>query len=1004
MKCGEGCGLLHMVLENLLRWNPLYLYAYIPGRNSLRPFKHQVSLIAENAVRPVIRILVGDEVGLGKTIEAIMLLKILQARLERAGEKPRFLIIVPKILVDQWISELRRAGVTSIRVLETGGDVEDAAYRREPGCYVASLQLIRRREHADRITTIPWHAIVVDEAHNIGLGGAGLTLSYRLIYRLTRDPGRSVILLSATPHRGKPVDYIARLLLLIPGDVFDDLRQLRKIASLLDKTEFYTATHRSLLYRRTKETVNTLEGEEIFKPARLRAILVRAEDAERLFEETLINLLTRKLDEWGRDVWTEKNPKGLLIALLLKRAASSAYAARKTLKTILANLAERSRRAEGHDLEKLRALLSASFYDLEEDPDEAIEKALADLKGLFTERDAEELKKLEELASSIEEVGESKLRALKALVKNSVKSGKKVVVFTEYKDTLEYVYKELKNEYDGVYKISCISGSTLGECSKDRIEDVKQQLQAGGIDVLVATDIASEGLNLQAASVLINYDVPWSPLKLEQRIGRVWRIGQEGEVEVYNLFRDVQSERAIVDRLYMKILAIKRAMGAIESVLGADVKVYAEGSFESIDKLYEGGIAGVSGAVAEAFEEQGEVAIARAILEGEGMLDDIAAAIIRKINALKEEIRRKSVYPSTITVEEEYTLEGVGIPYLQGSLSTTLMKQSSRIAALLGHYNPRDLNTALMVFRSAVERLKRYSPGRIRRFIAKNIDGKLIIAPVVISKKHGFIVYEELVGLLVTGDRMEVLRGPKLLDLILDLVETGVKPAVTGEDRPVNLTKEQEYKIRGAVRKLVTRSFDRLKSLEEKIRDLSEIDASKPDVFIDKERLIIVESEGPEIRENAGGEWEGKGGSETSSYEDPKALERRLEIEREAIRLVKKYEESQGREAEDVHEGNPFDVISRDPLTGEVLRYIEVKSHSGYEASIELTSNEYEFAQAHKDKYWIYLVLGVGTSKPIIITILNPLARLPFKRVVKRVTREEIRYVARFTLSKEDFT
>jgi len=986
LKCGEGCAPLYEVLRSLLRWHPLYIYVHTYSLEGLTPFKHQVSLVGENAVRPRIRVLVGDEVGLGKTIEAIMMLKLLKARLEEAGVEPRILVIVPKVLVDQWISELRRAGVTGVKVLERGSDVEEAAYRREPGVYVASLQLLRRRNLAGTIAKLEWHVVVVDEAHNVGIGGSSLTLSYRLIHDLTRNPETSVILLTATPHRGKALDYIARLLLLVPLVRVDEARELRRLAKELDNEYFYTSTYRTLLYRRTKDVVNRLEGREVFKPATLRAVLVHAGKRERQLETILLGFLNRKIGEWGRDIWETRNPRGLLLTLILKRSASSSYAAAKTFEKIVGRLAEKSGRGRVEGLERLAALLSSSTLDLESDPEEMLEDALRSLSEVFSQRDLEELRVLAEIAREVAEEGESKLHALIQLVEKSVADGKRVVVFTEYRDTLEYVYGRLKRELGDRVRIACVSGAASGECSKSRVEEVKSGLQRGDIDVVVATDVASEGLNLQAASVLVNYDLPWSPLKLEQRIGRVWRIGQRDIVEVYNLFRNIRSEQVIVEKLYMKILAVSRALGSQTSTLGSDIEVYAEGTFKSVDSLYVGGSAGAPDAVASVAEEVGEVAIARAIIEGEHILDDIARRIIERIKALRDEVKRKKIYPSTFHEEEMLTLKALGLP-AEEELDSLLVRQARRLAAALGMEEPHSLFSALRVFRRTLAAMGvsvKSGAGLPRLYRSPAVKGRLYIIPVTL-KADGKTVYEEPMGVEVEEGRVKrVIRGPQLLDLLTGIVERGITPASGPPPKPPHLA---VIKVKSEAKKLVDRSLPRTRTLNERLQrvGLPSVYQDSITYDIDEARIIVLEEGGGGLQ----------GASMREGVEDPRSLEEKLSTEEKAVRLVMEYEIREGRLPEDARKGNPYDIVSRDPVTGEVLRYIEVKSHSGFNATIELTENEYEFARSHRDKYWIYLVLGVETGRPVIVPVRDPLSRLAFQERLKIVMRVERRYVAR---------
>ena len=487
--------------------------------------------------------------------------------------------------------------------------------------------------------------------------------------------------------------------------------------------------------------------------------------------------------------------------------------------------------------------------------------------------------------------------------------------------------------------------------------------------------------------MLVNYDIPWSPLKLEQRMGRVWRIGQEREVEVYNLFRNLRSEMLIVDKLYLKILAIREAVGSPPHLLGGSMRLYAEGAFTSIDKLYRGGFPGASDAVAQAFEEHGELALARAIIRGEErLLDEIARAILSKINALKEEISRKRIYPSTPAKEEEITLEQAGLPQEPGGLADPLVRQASKLAELLGYRPPGDIDSALRIFRSAAAVLKAEASSRPRRLLASGLKGRLYIIPVTLRAGEK-LLYREPIGVLQKeGQSPEVLRASELLELLTRLAKEGLIEAPP-EDGEIEVPKKVELVARSKLQKLAGRSLEKLGNLAEKL-EAAGLEASPPRVEtgVDHADIIIVEGLNSPAT---------LGELAAVEYEDEEVIEKRLSVEEKAVEIVKMYERESGREPIDARQGNPYDIESRDPVTGELLRYIEIKSHSGYDATIELTRNEYEFAKQHPDKYWLYLVLGVETAKPVIIAIPDPARNIRFQEVRRTLVREEVRYVAK---------
>lgn len=1022
MRSRDGLDLLYTVLSSLIRWHPVYIYAYSPGQRPYVPFVHQVLLLHDNAVRPVVRVLIGDEVGLGKTAEAILTLRLLENRIRAEGREPRFLIIVPRILVEQWHSELVRAGVqpTSIRILVTSRDVEEMQTAGwPPGYYIGGLQLLRLSGNTERIVNADWDAVVIDEAHNMGIGPSfrNPNKSYLLVYKLTRPPERSVLLLSATPHRGKSRDYLARLMLLVPEA---RLYEIANIIPQLDSVEFYRYTHNTLVYRRTKEIVNKLEDTEVFRPAHMSAIVVNVGDDERQFENILTGFLSRKIDEWGKNIWSQGNPKGLLLALIRKRASSSIYAARRTLEAILRGLAVRGPGVSTEKLQQLSVLLSSSFDELEDDPEELLSSALSMLPpGLLSERDREDLKILVKLAHRIEERGETKLGALKSMIEEWVSKGKRVVVFTEYRDTVEYLYSRLRGiRVNGrILRIACVSGAPSGECARDRIEEIKRRLELGEIDVILATDVASEGLNLQSASVLVNYDMPWSPVKLEQRIGRVWRLGQKDEVHIFSLFRNTPSDLALVDKLYMKILAIKKAMGTARPMIGSRAEIYAEGEFISIDRLYCGGAPGASDAVADALGEVGELEIARAMIEGR--LDEVAQRIIERINKLRYEIESKRIYP---TEAEPVALRDFAEKYLGvvGPLDRHLLEQAKRLRKLADRDSPQNPWDAVLTYRSILAWLAREQIARaLGTYRSPAVKGKLVLVPIQV-KSSGKLLYEEFVGIdLAEG---AILTGPKLLDKVLDIIEKGVvresaTPHLTHTEQLIALTRAKRI-VRNRIDRL-TRNATHLKEKlsrvlrEELVSSFAprlNVEASLADVIVIEKGDVEILIEITQQQEHELGQIHGTSRHASATrlveVEDEDTLEEKLRLERKAIILVMKYEIDHGRLPKDVHDEKSYDIESINPVTGEVERYIEVKSHSGPHGLVELTEKEYEFARRHRDKYWLYLVIGLSSLQPKIITIHDPVSKLRLRRVAKKKIvhqeREEVRYIAEVDVTSAD--
>ncbi|MEM3943960.1 MAG: SNF2-related protein, partial [Thermofilaceae archaeon] len=398
-------------------------------------YLHQLEVLARLAPRLPIRALIADEIGLGKTVTAIAVMKYLEA----IGRVKRTLIIVPRVLVQQWRKELIRMGIPASRIfhLERSTIRGLEAQGFPEGCYIASMDLLKRERHLERVTDTSWDLIIVDEVHRFGHKTERF---YNIGKQLIEaHPERNVLFLSATPHRGDARDYIERLRLLDP--FLEDWREL-------DQRSFYEATHSALLFRRTKEDINNVyEGKRVFPPARFYACLVESSDLENRFVEELVRFLRSKLVElvYEKRLLNERVIP-LLTVLVFKRASSSPYAAYTTMQRLLA-------RRAGVDEYKLRGLVASvrSFFKIgyeeyeyeERDPDEVFNEFLEEASALLKPGDDSKIRELRDMAERIMKTRDTKLNALCRLLEWVSEQGFKAVVFTEYKDTLRYLYDQL---------------------------------------------------------------------------------------------------------------------------------------------------------------------------------------------------------------------------------------------------------------------------------------------------------------------------------------------------------------------------------------------------------------------------------------------------------------------------------------------------------------------------------------------------------------------------------
>jgi superfamily II DNA or RNA helicase len=530
-------------LSRIRNCDPTY---YMAIKNYI-PYVHQQLLLWKWRLRREVKVLVGDEIGLGKTIEAALLLKAL---IVDRGAK-RILVLVPKILRDQWYRELSNFFDSyHVEVIDSGDDMRRLLLEsKDFTIFIISIDLAKREVYR-RYFENRWDVLVVDEAHY--LGGDSLRDSFvRSLNAVHR------IYLSATPHRGKADKYLGLV------------GHLGNVRSIQDTKKF--------VERRTKRLVNKLRKElheggdvkPVFSNCRVVAIVARATDEEKQFSEEVTSFLEYIIKRRNMN-----EPVLLLTTLIRKRVSSSPHAAVETLKRMLER---RFSGAEKIDQKLLKSLASGAVEDLSEalegfeasEVDEVYEKVAEAFAAGLNAGELVRLGGLLDLAERIKK-DDSKLKILKAILRLHTSRGEKVIVFTEYKDTLDYLNENLE-EFNPV--------TIYGGMSEREIKEKVGEFRDRGT-VLLATDVASEGLNLQIANIVVNYEPPWTPVKLEQRMGRVWRLGQDKDVIVYNLFLGTRADIDVVEKLYKKVLNVAEALEDVKNVLGESVEMFLSRTIE----------------------------------------------------------------------------------------------------------------------------------------------------------------------------------------------------------------------------------------------------------------------------------------------------------------------------------------------------------------------------------------------------------------------------------------
>lgn len=583
---------------------------------------HQVVLTHRVATASPRRFLIADEVGLGKTIEAALILRELASR----GELNRALIVVPAGLVNNWHRELNDVFNLDFEVFGSEGDITDRktnAFAKHDRM-IASIDTLKRPARIKRLLEAPrWDLVVFDEAHHLTAyrtgGKVRKTENYKLAEALKAHT-RDLLLLSATPHQGNHFQFwmIAQLL---NSTLFNSPEEMLEHRHRLN----------SLMFRRTKADACQPDGSALFARRWVHTESFLMNDEERRFYEKLREYLEDGFN-LARRQGGQGRALGFLMAIFQKIAASSFAAVRRTLKRRLlmltiheALLHDKELDIEGRELliNEARELIHEEFNI----PDGIMgrseaDRILADLKYRIVKKLDEEALELasdqygseyssmhaEEAASALVKLHlpEERMRIRDLLTvfprKRETKVQKildgigvlwrqnpneKIVVFATYLGTVDLLAREIEHAYPN-QGVAVLRGGDHGA----KVAAERRFKQKDGPRVLICTAAGREGINLQFARVLFNFDLPWNPMDVEQRIGRIHRYGQNHTAQVYNLVLSDTIEGRIFLLLDEKLTEIARTVGKVdaEGNVAEDLRSQILGQLSerlNYDRLYQ---------------------------------------------------------------------------------------------------------------------------------------------------------------------------------------------------------------------------------------------------------------------------------------------------------------------------------------------------------------------------------------------------------------------------------
>ena len=489
------------------------------------PLPHQLESIYHVAGIPgPIRFLLADEPGAGKTAVASRIIQelMLQRRVRNV------LVVVPAQLKTQWKSELVK--FASLQSEIVGGQVSGNPWISDQQILITSMDYAKHRR--DMLDQARFDLVVVDEAHNLNATAKKSTIRYKLGETLSRI-SKHMIFLTATPHRGKTENFRLLLKLLEPAEFSDPKMEDGEIAS----------KKRRLFLRHIKEEMRGMDDEVLFKGRSVLSLAYNMSDAESRMYRAVTSYVGR---QFAASEMSANKMAGFAILLIQKRMASSTHSLLKTLQRRRAKIAERraGQNAE-YDFDDI--------YDLSDRDKMAKEEELEAVTASRTDEElGAELAELDRLIEAAKIAAETKpdtkLESLLDELRNL--GADQLLVFSEYRDTLDYLEENIRRaglDGGGVCRIDGTMDMQARQQSQDDFNSGRKRL-------MLATDAAREGINLQyRCHRMVNYDLPWSPIALEQRMGRLHRYGQKRDVVIHNLVASDMMEGKVLERLFTKL-------------------------------------------------------------------------------------------------------------------------------------------------------------------------------------------------------------------------------------------------------------------------------------------------------------------------------------------------------------------------------------------------------------------------------------------------------------------
>ncbi len=759
--------------------------------STIEPLPHQITAVYQEMLPKLpLRFVLADDPGAGKTVMAGLLIKEMLIR----GDLKRCLIVCPGGLCEQWQDELRDKFGLSFIILTN--DLFEAALTRnafnEHALCIARLDKLARDEDVKaKLRQSNWDLVVCDEAHKMSAQYTGGEAKYTKRYQLGQLLGEiteNLLLMTATPHNGKPMDFQLFMALVDPDRFGVSHGGVAENEDVSD-----------VMRRLVKEELLKFDGTALFPERKAFTVSYELSGIERDLYESVTRYVSQEFNRADRLDGKRRNSVGFALTSLQRRLASSPESIYQSLKRRRKRLESQLDNLKRGRSERDALCVDGAFYEIEGldddfDADELSASALEDMEASFVdsasasetiaelEAEIATLRSLELKADRLRDSGKDrKWEELSRLLQDDghMFDGEgarvKLIIFTEHRDTLNYLSERVSSLLGDVQTVVTIHG---GMRRDDRRSAQTRFTQDRRVRVLIATDAAGEGINLQRAHLMINYDLPWNPNRLEQRFGRIHRIGQTEVCYLWNLVASDTREGQVFERLFSKLNEEREALGGkVFDVLGR--VSFGEKSLRDllVEAVRRGDDPAVRARLNQVVDTAFDPAAVKKLIEDYALTDEFLDP--KDVLAVKEDMERA----------EARKLE----PHFIGSFFVTGIKRlGGRIARReFGRYEIARLPKQVTV---EAERLGFDGVGGAYERIAFNRDGVAIpdfpVAEYVAPGTPLLEALREAVNIEV-GDSLT--RGSVLIDdsdwgedpRLLVVIETAIRddvPTRTGEE------------------------------------------------------------------------------------------------------------------------------------------------------------------------------------------------------------------------------